>query len=266
MIDERLVDTIKEHFDLNSYEAKVWLALLARGITSAGELAELTGVPRSRTYDILESLERKGLVIMRLGKPIKYISVNPQEVIDKLKKQVDLELSDRLKRIDEVKQNPIWEEVLSLYEKGVKKLDPTQVSGAIRGRHHLHDRFEELFTEAQDEIMVATSGIELNRIIEYHYPTLKAAKERGVKIRIAVTRDGLTEKNLKLSKELGEVRELRDLNARFVIVDGRETIFMLTSDQDVHPSYDTGVWLHSPFFAQSMRAMFAHSWKEMGEL
>ncbi len=266
MIDERLVDTIKEHFDLNSYEAKVWIALLGRGITSAGELAELTGVPRSRTYDILESLERKGLVIMRLGKPIKYISLNPVEVIDKLKKRVDLELNERLKRIDEVKENPIWKDVVALYEKGIKKVDPTQVSGAIRGRHHLHDRFEELFSEAEEEIIIATSGVEMNRIIEYHYPALRAAKERGVKVLVAVTKKGLTEKNLKLSKELGEVKELEGMDTRFVIIDGRELIFMLTSDQEVHPSYDTGVWIHSPFFAQSIRAMFAHSWRKMKTL
>ena len=263
MIDERLVDTIKEHFDLNSYEAKVWVALLGRGITSAGELAEITGVPRSRTYDILESLERKGLVIMRLGKPIKYISINPREVIDKLKKQVELNLRERVNRIEEVKENPIWSEVLTLYEKGIKKIDPTQISGAIRGRHHIHDRFEELFAESKKEILVATSGIELNRIIEYHYPALKSAKERGVDIKIAVTKEGLTDKNQKYSQELGTLRELKGLDARFVITDGNELIFMLTSDQDVHPSYDTGVWIHSPFFTKSFRDMFMSSWKKM---
>ena len=164
MIDERLVDAVKEHFDLNTYEAKIWLSLLARGIASAGELADLTGVPRSRTYDILESLERKGLVIMRLGKPTKYIAVNPHEVIDKLKKMVDLELHEKIRRIEEIKENPVWKEILTLYEKGIKKIDPTQISGAIRGRHHLHDRLDELFSEAEKEIIIATSGIELNRI------------------------------------------------------------------------------------------------------
>jgi sugar-specific transcriptional regulator TrmB len=266
MIDERLVDTIKEHFDLNSYEAKVWIALLGRGITSAGELAEMTGVPRSRTYDILESLERKGLVIMRLGKPVKYISIDPKEVIDKLKKQADIELQDRVSRIDEVKQNPIWADVVALYEKGVKKIDPTQISGAIRGRHHLHDRFEELFGEAKEELLLATSGVELNRVIEYHYPALRAAKERGVEIRVAVTKEGLTEKNLKHSQELGEIRQLEDLETRFLIMDGKEIIFMLTGDQEVHPSYDTGVWIHSPFFSKSIRDMFAASWKKMHSL
>ncbi len=266
MIDESLVDAIKEHFDLNTYEAKIWLSLLARGIASAGELADLTGVPRSRTYDILESLERKGLVIMRLGKPIKYIAVNPKEVIDKLKKQVDLELHERVKRIEDIKKNPVWADITSLYEKGVKKIDPTQISGAIRGRHHLHDRLDELFSEAESEVIIATSGIELNRIIEYHYPTLKAAKERGVKVLIAVKREGVTEKNLQVAKEIGEVRELKGLDARFVIVDGREMIFMLTSDQEVHPSYDTGVWIHSPFFSKGMREMFVRAWEGMSTL
>jgi len=266
MIDEKLVDAIKEHFNLNTYEAKVWLSLLARGIASAGELADLTGVPRSRTYDILESLERKGLVIMRLGKPIKYIAINPEEVIEKLKKLVDLELHEKIKRIEEIKENPVWEDIMNLYQKGIKKIDPTQISGAIRGRHHLHDRLDELFSEAENEIVIATSGVELNRVMEYHYPTLKAAKERGVKIYIAVKREGLTDKNLATAKELGEVRELKGLDTRFVIIDGREIIFMLTSDQEVHPSYDTGVWIHSPFFARGMREMFMKAWEKMSAL
>ncbi|MBR9679802.1 MAG: TrmB family transcriptional regulator [Candidatus Altiarchaeota archaeon] len=266
MMDDALVDVVKEYFDLNSYEAKVWLALLGRGISSAGELAEMTGVPRSRTYDILESLERKGLVIMRLGKPIKYIAVNPQEVIDKLKKRVELNLHGRMKRIDGIKKTPIWEEVMDLYTKGIKKVDPTQISGAIRGRHHLHDRFEELFNESEQEIFLAASGIELNRVIEYHHATLKSAKDRGVVIKMAVKSEGLTEKNLKNAKAFGEIRELTGLDTRFVLVDSREVIFMLLPEQDIHPSYDTGVWIHSPFFAKSLRTMMMNAWKGMKKL
>ncbi len=265
-MDEKLVEAVKEHFDLNTYEAKVWVALLARGIASAGELAELTGVPRSRAYDILESLEKKGLVILKLGKPIKYIAVNPEEVIEKLKKRVDLELFERKKRIEEIKNTPIWQELRSLYESGIKKIDPTQISGAIRGRHHLHDRMEELIEEAEKEIILATTGKEFNRIVDYHYHSFKAAKDRGVKIYIAVKPEGVDEKALRLAKEFAEVRDAKDLNSRMLIVDGREVIFMLTSEEEVHPSYDTGVWVHSPFFARSMREMFFRAWEKMKPL
>ena len=85
IIKPELVKKIKSSFDLNIYETKVWLALLSRGMSSAGEIAELSGVPRSRTYDVLESLEKKGFCIVKLGKPVKYLGVKPHIILEKLK-------------------------------------------------------------------------------------------------------------------------------------------------------------------------------------
>ena len=69
--EKQFLMDLKKHFRLNIYEAKIWTALLSRGIASAGELADISGVPRSRCYDVLESLEKKGFIIMKIGKPIK---------------------------------------------------------------------------------------------------------------------------------------------------------------------------------------------------
>ena len=41
-------------FGLNTYEARIWTALLSRGISTAGELSDIANVPRSRSYDVLE--------------------------------------------------------------------------------------------------------------------------------------------------------------------------------------------------------------------
>jgi sugar-specific transcriptional regulator TrmB len=49
IIKPELVKKIKDYFGLNIYETKVWMALLGKGIASAGEMAEQSGVPRSRT-------------------------------------------------------------------------------------------------------------------------------------------------------------------------------------------------------------------------
>ena len=85
IIKQELVKKIRDYFNLNIYETKVWLALLGKGVASAGEIAELSGVPRSRTYDVLESLEKTGFAVMKLGKPVKYIAVKPNIIIEKLK-------------------------------------------------------------------------------------------------------------------------------------------------------------------------------------
>src|SRR3990167_4807938 len=99
MIRSELVKRIKEYFNLNIYETKVWIALLSRGIASAGEIATISGVPRSRTYDVLESLEKRGFAIVKIGKPVKYIAVKPVEVLEKMKLKTMYDAQEKIKSL-----------------------------------------------------------------------------------------------------------------------------------------------------------------------
>src|SRR3989338_5018391 len=85
IIKDDLLSKLRRYFDLNLYEVKLWGSLLSRGVSTAGELSDIADVPRSRSYDVLESLEKKGFVVMKLGKPIKYIAIPPTEVVDRVK-------------------------------------------------------------------------------------------------------------------------------------------------------------------------------------
>ena len=87
IVKEEFLSRLRRFFNLNLYEVKIWTALLSRGVSTAGELSDIANVPRSRSYDVLESLEKKGFVIMKLGKPIKYIAVPPKEVVEREKKK-----------------------------------------------------------------------------------------------------------------------------------------------------------------------------------
>ncbi|MEM4263389.1 MAG: helix-turn-helix domain-containing protein, partial [Candidatus Woesearchaeota archaeon] len=88
IVKEEFLSKLRRIFSLNLYEVKIWAALLSRGVATAGELSDIANVPRSRSYDVLESLEKKGFVVMKLGKPIKYIAVPPSEVLERVKKTV----------------------------------------------------------------------------------------------------------------------------------------------------------------------------------
>ncbi len=63
IVKEDFLNKLRQFFSLNLYEAKIWTALLSRGVSTAGELSDIGNVPRSRAYDILESLEKKGFVV-----------------------------------------------------------------------------------------------------------------------------------------------------------------------------------------------------------
>ena len=53
IVKEEFLSRLRKIFDLNLYEVKIWTALLSRGTSTAGELSNISDVPRSRTYDIL---------------------------------------------------------------------------------------------------------------------------------------------------------------------------------------------------------------------
>ncbi len=84
---EKLVEALKI-FGLSEYEAKVLLALIAKGELTAKEIAEFSGVPRTSVYDVIKSLINKGLV-EAYGKPMKFKALNSDELMRIFSKKVE---------------------------------------------------------------------------------------------------------------------------------------------------------------------------------
>jgi hypothetical protein len=118
-----------------------------------------------------------------------------------------------------------------------------------------------LVREAEKTITLVTTSDGLNRKLEVLLPSLEKAKKRGVKIRIAAP---INSGNRKIAKDFSKVAEVKDiegLKARFMIVDGEQIMFMLLNDEEVHPTYDIGVWINTQFFSQALDQLFEISWK-----
>ena len=139
IVKDEFLSRLRKIFDLNLYEVKVWTALLSRGTSTAGELSNISDVPRSRTYDILESLEKKGFVIMKLGKPIKFVALKPGEVVERVKKNLVRSAKERSERLDKLKDDEVLEELNSLFTKGIKFVEPSDLSGSLKGRQNLYN-------------------------------------------------------------------------------------------------------------------------------
>jgi HTH-type transcriptional regulator, sugar sensing transcriptional regulator len=131
IIKEEFLSKLRRFFNLNLYEVKIWTALLSRGVSTAGELSDIANVPRSRSYDVLESLEKKGFVVMKLGKPIKYIAVPPKEVLERVKKNVETEAKESVKRLSDLKNTDVIDELNTLHTQGVELVEPADLSGTI---------------------------------------------------------------------------------------------------------------------------------------
>ena len=70
---------------LTRYEARAYIALVARGVGDAATLAAAAGIPRTSAYKVLESLAAKGYAQPTGGKPILFRPTPPLDVADTLK-------------------------------------------------------------------------------------------------------------------------------------------------------------------------------------
>jgi sugar-specific transcriptional regulator TrmB len=250
-------------FGLNSYEAKLWTALLSRGISTAGELSDIANVPRSRTYDVLESLEKKGFIIMKIGKPIKYLAVEPAEVLARVQSSITKDAEQRVGMMEELKESSVLKELTLLHTQGIEMVNPSDYSGSFKGRDSIYDHLDTMFKTAEKSITIVTTESGLMRKIPYFKKALEKASARGVKVKIAAKLDNVS-KDDPLFKEI-PFAEIKNANitSRFIVVDGQEVLFMLLDDAEVHQSYDTGIWINTPFFAAALDQLFELAWNEM---
>ena len=118
-----------------------------------------------------------------------------------------------------------------------------------------------LVREAQESITLVTTADGLSRKLEVLLPSLEKAKKRGVKIRIAAPINSENKNIAKDFAKVGEIKNAQGLAARFMLVDGEQLMFMLLNDEEVHPTYDIGIWLNTEFFAQALESLFEAAWK-----
>jgi sugar-specific transcriptional regulator TrmB len=264
IVSQTVLDTLRQ-IGLNLYERKLWVALLSRGTSTAGELSSLAKVPHSRTYDVLESLAEKGFIIMQSAKPLKYVAIDPNEALERAKKKLKEDAEITVNRITILQKSPILKELERIHKKGVELVEPGEMTGSLKGRNALHQQLETCFKNAKNNISILTTPRGLNDLQQIHTDVLKKASERGVKIRIAAQ---YGKENLPLIdkfKQFAEIKKITksDIAGRFCVVDGSHVVLALT-DEDVHPTQDLAFWTQSEHVAADvLQPIFDFLWQKL---
>jgi len=264
VVTQQILDALKQ-IGLNLYERKLWVALISRGTSTAGELSSLAKVPHSRTYDVLESLAEKGFVMIQTAKPLKYVAMAPNESLERVKKKIMEDTKITVERITEFQKSPVLKELERIYKKGVELVEPGDMTGSLRGRNALHQQLESCFKGAKNSISILTTTKGLNDIQTIHSDILKKAAEKGVKIRIAAQYGKEHLPLIEKLKEFAEVKKITkpEIAGRFCVVDGSHVIMALT-DEDVHPTQDLAFWTQSEHVAADVLGpMFDFIWQKI---
>lgn len=77
-VSEEARRTLRE-IGLTSYETRAYLALIQSGVMTASHVSESSEVPYSKIYETLNSLQKKGWIETKKGRPTRYYPKAPSE-------------------------------------------------------------------------------------------------------------------------------------------------------------------------------------------
>jgi len=156
-----IIENLKE-IGLNTYEAKVYIALLKKYPATGYEVSKLAEIPQSRTYDTLKILEQKQIVVSTNTKPIEYTPIKPTELTKRFKRKINTTLDFLEKKLPNVKD------------------DYTEPILTVTGRFNIHKKISEVIQNANEEIYLEI----WSQDFKYFEQDLLNAYNRNVEIRI----------------------------------------------------------------------------------
>ena len=184
---------------LTNYQTRVLITLIKHGEAKASDVSELSGVPRSKVYMVLDQLVDLGFVDKIPGRPLRYKAKPPEEILDRLKYNVLVEHTNKLKLIDE-SRHKILRELKNLYKP--IEVKPRELVRVVSVGEPSERETRIMYNEAKREINI------ISRSFEY-YPKVRSelisARERGVKIKILLLNERfLDRRSKKIQKKIVE--------------------------------------------------------------
>lgn len=166
---ERAVAAMKD-LGLTEYQARCFVGLLRSGRATAREVSQITNVPRSRVYDLADTLSDRGLAVTYNTTPRTFQAVGPETALDALER-------DHRERIESAT------EALEGVERTEPSPPPQEGGATVTGRQRVFGQCRQLIETADREVLVLVgSGRDLGTISE----SLTAALERGVSVLVGV--------------------------------------------------------------------------------
>jgi sugar-specific transcriptional regulator TrmB len=290
MKDHKLFEQIRQ-LGFSDYEAKCYLSLFERESLAVSEVSALAKIPRPNTYDAMEKLLARGLIVSIPGKIKKYSVSDPwilrEKSLESLTTSMEMELENlerRRREIIEMKIKEIVErkkaiqeniddvakELESLYKKSRSNDSPLHHMEILRDPMQVHRKATMISTISEREILFfsrppfyfAGQGSEKDQI-----DAQIAALKRGVKIRKIQQLSNNEEDKTRYYEWLKntekyegiEQRTIEELPIKLAVVDEKISMYCI-EDPILGISSATNIIVENTAIASAFKMLFGSYW------
>ncbi len=196
-------------FNFTESEAKAYMTLLQNGPSTGYEISKISGIPRSKIYNLLETLIGKGVVLCTKNtNPVYYNAIPAEELAKNLKQDYDsaiLEIKEGLKTFDsQMNLEYVW---------------------FIRGYKNIFNKYKNILQDTKEELHIQIWKEDLKHI----HKELKTVENKGVKMLVilygADKNEDIGIKNV--YKHGFEKEKLQEMGGRWItlVSDSKEVLF-----------------------------------------
>jgi sugar-specific transcriptional regulator TrmB len=236
---------------LTSYEIRTFSSLLKAGEITASDLSQKSGVPYSKIYEVLGSLEEKNWVGSDDSRPTKYFAKSPATALESTKQRLEAEFKEN--------QNVVLSELVPLYEKSgtSERPDIWVLSGTV----NIASKILEMVESCKNEVLIALPKASED-LVKQALPKLRLLHDKRVDITI-LTSDSMDKDSLKAISRVAKVKVKEGLFGGGIISDKRYVVILLGSEVGDSTSSDTvAIWADHAGLAGFARVYFEYLLKD----
>jgi sugar-specific transcriptional regulator TrmB len=230
----RLLDNLKQ-LGFNTYEARVYVEMLhQRDPLTAYEIGKLSGVPRSKVYEVVDKLRRKQFVVQTGDNPKKYLPVNPEEVLSSIEKSFETSFHLVKEELNHLERGETIDHIFN-----------------ISGKETIVERSRQMIRSSSSGVLIAVDRIMLDTL----HGDLEHAERAGIDLNIVLygESEDAPFKNLYCHR----LREPDIKNFSFILldVDFRE---VLAGTMSASTTEGHGFWTRSVYLCNIMQDNIIH--------
>lgn len=245
MLKGNLLDILNK-LGLTEYESKTLDTLFRLKEAKAPVISQNAQVPKTRVYDVLDSLIEKKLIVEIQGRPKKYRLIEPKKTL----KQVAENKRKEIEKLEEEIEQ-IAEEHLLGKEKEVEEEKVMKVKN--------YDDFIKILSQELLEAKEHVNGFsDLNKGHSSIRDALKQLGDSNVSVRILHSSE--SDETRKYSEHSIDSKHLEHAMNAFV-VDGKKLILALNDLKQEKPEYYFTIW-HHPNLVKVMNNHFSECWEQ----
>lgn len=243
-------------FGLTSNQAKVFMFLGKYGSKTSPEVCNSLNLPRTETYNVLNSLINRGIVISEFQHPTRYTALQMDKAILTMVNAAQENVNDLAKK--EIILAKLWNKIPSFV--GEENESTTEKFQMLQGTTRVHNKLREMINNTKNEFQIFCTETDLSKFYYSDFLDMLGSMQADLKLIVSPTK--------KIPRYIRAIDETKirilantDVeNQCFIVKDNDEVLIYLRNNEK--SSKDAfAFWTNTGSLVKSMKNLFSYSWK-----